>query len=120
VTPEITWTLEWRRAELPAMGGHGNARGLATLQSVLASGGANGVRLMSDKGRERVLEQQSEGPDLVFGVPCRWAMGFALEMAMFPGTPQGARAAFGPAMEVRSPSSISTRGWRPATCRIAG
>jgi CubicO group peptidase (beta-lactamase class C family) len=94
VTPEITWTLEWRRAELPAMGGHGNARGLATLQSVLASGGANGVRLMSDRGRARVLEQQSDGPDLIFGVPCRWAMGFALEMAMFPGTPQGARAAF--------------------------
>jgi CubicO group peptidase (beta-lactamase class C family) len=94
VTPEITWTLEWRRAELPAMNGHGNARGIATLQSVLASGGANGVRLMSDAGRERVLEQQSDGPDLVVGVPCRWGMGFSLEMAMFPGTPPAARAAW--------------------------
>jgi CubicO group peptidase (beta-lactamase class C family) len=48
VTPEITWELPWRRAELPAMNGHANARGLATLQSVLASGGANGIRLMSN------------------------------------------------------------------------
>jgi CubicO group peptidase (beta-lactamase class C family) len=94
VTPEITWTVEWRRAELPAMNGHGNARGIAMLQSVLASGEANGLRLMSDDGRQRVLEQQSEGADLVIGVPCRWGMGFSLEMALFPGTPPGARAAW--------------------------
>jgi CubicO group peptidase (beta-lactamase class C family) len=94
VTPHITWAVEWRRAELPAMNGHGNARGIATLQSVLASGGANGVRLMSDAGRARVLEQQSDGADLVIGVPCRWGMGFALDMLLFPGVPRGARAAF--------------------------
>jgi CubicO group peptidase (beta-lactamase class C family) len=46
VKPQDTWTIEWRRAELPAMGGHGSARGIATLQSLLASGGANGVRMM--------------------------------------------------------------------------
>jgi CubicO group peptidase (beta-lactamase class C family) len=94
VTPEITWTMDWRRAELPAMNGHGNARGLATLQSVLASGGANGVRLMSDAGRNRALEQQSDGVDLVIGAPCRWGMGYALEMTLFPGVPAGARAAW--------------------------
>jgi CubicO group peptidase (beta-lactamase class C family) len=94
VTPEITWETEWRRAELPAMNGHGNARGLAALQSVLASGGANGVRLMSDAGRLRVLEQQSDGIDVVFGLPCQWAMGFALEMLPFPAVPVGARAAW--------------------------
>jgi len=94
ISPEITWETEWRRAELPAMNGHGNARGLATLQSVLASGGANGVRLMSDSGRERALEQQSDGIDMVIGLPCRWAMGFALEMLPFPTVPAGARAAW--------------------------
>lgn len=93
-TPHDTWQVEWRRAELPAMNGHGNARGLATLQSVLASGGANGVRLMSDVGRKRVLEQQSDGPDLVLGPACRWGMGFSLEMMLFPGVPAGARAAW--------------------------
>ena len=93
-TPQDTWTLEWRRAELPAMNGHGNARGIATLQSILASGGANGVRMMSDAGRARVLEQQSDGPDLVIGVPCRWGMGFSLETSYFAGIPAGARAAW--------------------------
>lgn len=93
-TPYDTWAVEWRRAELPAMNGHGNARGLATMQSVLACGGANGVQLMSDEGRRRVLEQQSDGADLVIGVPCRWAMGFSLEMMMYPGVPAGTRAAF--------------------------
>jgi CubicO group peptidase (beta-lactamase class C family) len=94
VTPRDTWAVEWRRAELPAMNGHANARGLATLQSVLAHGGAHGVRLMSDAGRQRVLEPQSEGADLVIGVPCRWGMGFALELAPFPGVPAGTRAAW--------------------------
>jgi CubicO group peptidase (beta-lactamase class C family) len=93
-TPRDTWAVDWRRAELPAMNGHGNARGIATLQSVLAHGGANGVRMMSDPGRLRVLEQQSDGPDLVIGVPCRWGMGFSLEMMLFPGVPTEARAAF--------------------------
>jgi CubicO group peptidase (beta-lactamase class C family) len=94
VTPEITWTVEWRRAELPAMNGHCNARGLATLQSVLASGGANGLRLMSEAGRRRALEQQADGPDLVIGIPCRWAMGYSLEMMLFPAVPSGARTAW--------------------------
>lgn len=94
VTPHNTWAVEWRRAELPAMNGHGNARGIAALQSVLASGGVNGVQLMSDAGRLRVLEQQSDGTDLVLGVPCRWAMGFSLQLAMFPGVPAGTRAAW--------------------------
>jgi CubicO group peptidase (beta-lactamase class C family) len=94
VTPHTTWAVQWRRAELPAMNGHGNARGIAALQSVLASGGANGVHVMSDAGRQRVLEQQSDGADLVIGMPCRWAMGFSLEMLMFPGVPAGARAAW--------------------------
>ena len=94
VTPADTWLVEWRRAELPAMGGHGNGRGLATLQSVLACGGAHGVQLMSDRGRERVLEQQSEGADLVMGVPCRWGVGYALETLPFPDVPAGARVAW--------------------------
>jgi len=94
VTPQTTWSIEWRRAELPAMNGHGNARGIAALQSVIANGGANGIRLMSDAGRARVLEPQSDGPDLVIGFPCRWAMGFSLEMLLFPGVPAGRRAAW--------------------------
>jgi CubicO group peptidase (beta-lactamase class C family) len=78
VTPQVTWTIPWRRAELGGMNGHGNARGIATAQSVLAAGGANGVRLMSEAGRERVLETQFDGVDAVMGVPIRWGLGYAL------------------------------------------
>jgi CubicO group peptidase (beta-lactamase class C family) len=93
-TPVDTWAPEWRRAELPAMNGHGNARGIATLQSVLASGGANGLSMMSTQGRLRVLEQQSDGVDLVIGVPCRWGMGFSLDLGYMDGVPAGARGAW--------------------------
>lgn len=91
-TPPDTWAIEWRRAELGAMNGHGCASALAALISILASGGANGVQMMSEAGRSRVLEQQSDGPDLVIGVPCKWSMGFSLETVYFPGVPQEARA----------------------------
>jgi len=94
VTPQDTWALPWRRAEMGAMNGHGNARGIATLQSVLACGEANGVKVLSDAGRERVLEQQSDGPDLVLGVPCRWGLGYSLEKSIFPGVPADARVAW--------------------------
>jgi CubicO group peptidase (beta-lactamase class C family) len=93
VTPQDTWTIPWRRSEMGAINGHGNGRGIATVQSVLAAGGANGVRLMSDAGCARVLEQQADGPDLVLGLPARWAMGFSLENSFF-GLPQSRRAAW--------------------------
>lgn len=89
-TPQDTWTVAWRRAELGALNGHGNGRGIATVQSILAAGGANGVRLMSDAGRARVLEQQSDGPDLVTGLPMRWGMGYSLDGQIF-GLPPSRR-----------------------------
>jgi hypothetical protein len=84
--------LEWRRAEVGAVNGYGNARGIATLQSVLASGGAHGIRMMSDAGRERVLEQQSDGIDLVLGMEARWGMGYCLDGVSM-GAPASARVA---------------------------
>ncbi|MGH8196950.1 MAG: serine hydrolase [Steroidobacteraceae bacterium] len=76
--------IEWRRAEVGAVDGHGNARSIATIHSVLACGEANGFRLLSDTVRERALEPQSNGVDLVFGVATKWGMGFALEHAIVP------------------------------------
>ena len=60
------------------MNGHGNARAIATIQSILANGGVNGTRLLSERGRLKVLEEQSDGVDLVLGVPLRWGMGYCL------------------------------------------
>ena len=93
VTPQVTWSVEWRRAEVGGANGHGNARGIATAQSVLANGGAFGKRLMSEAGRQRVLELQSDGVDLVLGLPLRWGMGYALN-SPFPDLDFGPRIAF--------------------------
>ena len=85
-SPIDTWRISWRRAGMGALNGHGNARGIATAQSVLASGGAGGVRLMSDAGRERVLEQQAAGVDLVLDIPLRWGMGYSLNGEIVPAS----------------------------------
>jgi CubicO group peptidase (beta-lactamase class C family) len=78
VTPQTTWSIPWRRAEVGGMNGHGNARGIAAAQSVLANGGAYGKRLLSDAGREQVLRNEVDGVGLVLGAPMRWGMGYAL------------------------------------------
>ncbi|WP_079054433.1 serine hydrolase domain-containing protein [Streptomyces graminilatus] len=78
-------TEAWRRAEIPAANGHGNARSVAAVQSVLACGGtARGVRLLSEAGCERVLEEQFLGTDNVLGVPMRWGMGYGLDSGTMP------------------------------------
>ena len=74
-------TRAWRGAEIPAVNGHGNARSIAEIHSVLANGGvAKGKRLISEAGSRKVLEQQIEGPDLVMThlPPARFGLGFAL------------------------------------------
>jgi CubicO group peptidase (beta-lactamase class C family) len=73
-----TWSIAWRRAELGAMNGHGNARAIATVQSILANGGVKGARLLSERGRHKVLEEQANGVDLVLGAPLRWGLGYCL------------------------------------------
>jgi CubicO group peptidase (beta-lactamase class C family) len=79
VSPEAANTSAWRRAEIPAAGGHGNARSVGAVQSVLACGGAaRGVRLLSQAGCERALEEQFDGTDQILDVPIRYGMGYGL------------------------------------------
>src|SRR5262249_35700715 len=67
----------WRRPPNPEVGGYGNARSVALVQSVMACGGAvRGRRLLSQAGCERVGEEQ--GVDSLLGVPVRWGLGYAL------------------------------------------
>ncbi|MGW0705351.1 serine hydrolase domain-containing protein [Streptomyces sp. NPDC002643] len=85
ISGETANTLAWRRAEIPAANGHGNARSVAAVQSVLACGGAaRGVRLLSEKGCERALEEQFLGTDRVLGVPMRYGMGYGLHTGQLP------------------------------------
>src|SRR5262249_47847244 len=90
----VAWTEDWRRAEIPAANGHGNARSVATVQSVLACGGeVRGKRFLSAEGCEAVFEQQAYGTDLVLGVPLRFGMGYGLNSPEFPIGP-GERVCF--------------------------
>ena len=69
----------WRRAQIPAAAGFGNARSVAAVQSVLAGGGtARGVRLLSAAGCEPARQEQYRGVDQVLGTSMRWGMGFGI------------------------------------------
>src|SRR5262245_6682648 len=91
--PYDTWAIPWRRAEMGAINGHGNGYGIAAVQSILANGGAFGKRLMSEAGRERVLERRVAGPDVVLDVPLRWGLGYSLSAEFVEGA-AGSRIAF--------------------------
>lgn len=79
---------DWRRAEIPAAGGIGNARAVARIHSALACGGqVDGVSLMSESGVHVILEEQTRGMDLVFGTPLVFGMGFGLNDSAFPISP---------------------------------
>jgi CubicO group peptidase (beta-lactamase class C family) len=84
------WDDRWRRAEIPAANGQGNARSLALANSVLACRGSlHGRSFFSPATAERVLEQQSSGRDLVLNTPLRWGIGYALpdqDAPVWPGT----------------------------------
>jgi CubicO group peptidase (beta-lactamase class C family) len=79
------WSASWRRAEIPAANGHGNARSVALVQSVVACGGEiGGVRLLSSRGCEAIFEEQANGTDLVLGPGFRLGMGYGLSSDMIP------------------------------------
>ena len=78
--PSVSWTAAWRRADIGAANGHGNARSLARLQSVVACGGeVDGVRLLSPSTCDLIFREQSNGVDLVIGVPVRFGIGYGLK-----------------------------------------
>jgi CubicO group peptidase (beta-lactamase class C family) len=88
LTAETAVTEAWRRAEVPAAGGHGNARSVGAVQSVLACGGqVRGVRLLSQAGCAAVFEEQSNGMDRYLGFPLRFGMGYGLVSAQVPISP---------------------------------
>ncbi len=85
IDPADTRTRAWRAAEIPAAGGHGNARSVAEIHVLLANGGvAKGRRLLSEAGCRKALEVQIEGPDLVLNMPARFGLGFGLPGAAVP------------------------------------
>lgn len=62
-------TRQWRAAELGAMNGHGNARSVARIQSLVSH-----QKLSTD----RIFEVQSDSVDRVLAVGLRFGLGYAL------------------------------------------
>jgi CubicO group peptidase (beta-lactamase class C family) len=83
----------WRRAEIPAANGQGNARSVAAIQSIIAGRGqARGVRLLSAGSTDAIFEVQAEGIDKVLGMPARMGMGYGLSNP--PEMPMGPHACY--------------------------
>ncbi|MDY7104287.1 MAG: serine hydrolase domain-containing protein [Actinomycetota bacterium] len=88
---DVALTAGWRHADIGAANGHGNARAVARIQSVVANGGeVDGVRLLSPATIDLIFDQQSDGVDLVLGLPLRFGIGYALpQPATLPYIPTG-------------------------------
>jgi CubicO group peptidase (beta-lactamase class C family) len=85
---EDSWTIPWRRAEIPAAGGHGNARGVALAQCAVSAGGsANGVDLLTPATVERIFDVQAAGRDLVLGIGVTFGVGYGLNSPRAPIAP---------------------------------
>ncbi|XYH96568.1 serine hydrolase domain-containing protein [Sorangium sp. So ce1128] len=87
VLPGLVNTARARRAEIPALNGHANARALARMYGALANGGAlagGGARLLSPGAVEAALAERSRGPDAVLLAESRFSLGFMLPSALRP------------------------------------
>jgi len=72
-------TVQWRRSQIPAANGVGNARSVALLLSAMACGGTvRGIKLFSPATRDRALEVQYRGEDRVLGMKMAWGLGFGV------------------------------------------
>jgi CubicO group peptidase (beta-lactamase class C family) len=84
------WHRWWRAAEIPASNGHGNARSVATIQSIVANKGEfNGKRFFSEKTGNQIFETQAHGIDLVLGIEAHFGMGYGLASSVTPLGPHG-------------------------------
>jgi CubicO group peptidase (beta-lactamase class C family) len=88
-SPHHRW---WRAAEIPAANGHGNARSVALVQSIIANRGeTSGRRFLSSATVEGILETQIRGFDPVLGRESHMGMGYGLSN---PSMPIGPRACY--------------------------
>jgi CubicO group peptidase (beta-lactamase class C family) len=72
-------TAAWRLADIGAANGHGNARSVARILSVISRGGeVDGIRLLRPETIGLIFREQSNGVDLVLGVPLRFGIGYGL------------------------------------------
>ena len=87
--PQHRW---WRAAEIPAANGHGNARSVALVQSIIAGRGqARGHRFFREVTGDVIFQSQAHGIDQVLGTEINFGMGYGLASSIMP---LGARACY--------------------------
>ena len=87
--PHHRW---WRAAEIPAANGHGNARSVALLQSIITNRGeSGGKQFLKPETIDRVFVTEADGDDLVLATPMRFGAGYGLGSTTMP---LGPRACF--------------------------
>jgi len=92
---ETSWTPEWRAADIGAANGHGNARSIALLQSIVSNDGvANGTRFLRPETIDQIFRVQADGVDQVLGAPVRFGIGYALPNESVPHLPEDRRICF--------------------------
>lgn len=85
---EQSWAIPWRRAEIPAAGGHGNARSVALAQAAVSHGGAlRGIELLSRATLDGIFDVQAAGRDLVLGIGVTFGIGYGLNSPRNPLSP---------------------------------
>ncbi|RYU08800.1 class A beta-lactamase-related serine hydrolase [Nocardioides iriomotensis] len=72
--PDVVNGDRWRRAEVPAVNGHGTARAVAGLHAALADG-----RILSEELLAEMTREQAVGADRVVGAEARWGLGVGIE-----------------------------------------
>lgn len=72
--PAVVNSTAWRAAEVPAINGHGTARGVAGLYAALLRG-----ELLSHALLQETVSVQCSGVDRVFGHENAWGLGFGVD-----------------------------------------
>jgi CubicO group peptidase (beta-lactamase class C family) len=72
--PSVVNSARWRAAEVPAINGHGTARGIAGLCAALLNG-----ELLSPATFREATSVQCSGVDRVFGHENAWGLGFGID-----------------------------------------
>jgi CubicO group peptidase (beta-lactamase class C family) len=78
--PRVVNGERWRRAEIPAINGHGTARAVAGFYVAIAQG-----RVLGPAMREQLTRSAGVEPELVIGGDQAWGLGVALDPAEDPG-----------------------------------
>ena len=91
IMPPASNTEAFRRAELPAVNGHGNARSVARVQTVVANGGsAFGIDLLGPAAIEQIFREQG----VMEGIGVRHGIGYGLSGLVARHAPRGTRTSF--------------------------